>query len=88
MQIEHGPCPRCRNPRIVRLRKERALCCNCKLQWSPAGAAPVDRPAPAAEAAADHPYAFTGPERARLAWYRAAVAAGFYTDALPDGGAR
>jgi hypothetical protein len=85
MQIEHGPCPRCGNPRIVRLRKELSMCCNCKLQWSPSGRATAKCHLLAPEAACEHPYAFTLAELSRLACYRAAVAAGFYTDALPEG---
>jgi hypothetical protein len=89
MLIELKACPRCGNARTVRLRRELSLCVNCKLQWSPrAGPAGPDAIAARARVSrvTDHrtplAYPFTPRELRRLTHYRAAVAAGFYTDAL------
>jgi hypothetical protein len=62
------------------------VCFNCRSSWRWAepqhGSAQRTRPAPASPS-----YPFTAHELARLAIYRAAVAAGFYNEgALGDGG--
>ena len=83
MLIEQIPCPRCGIARTVRVRKALSMCWNCKLQWSPEGnvlATGPTAPTPGYEDA----YAFTPSELSRLAHYRAAVAAGFYTEILQD----
>lgn len=89
MLIEHKACPRCGNARTVRVRRELSMCWNCKLQWSPiSGAAcgeaiatPASVP-PDTEQARQLDYPFTPRELRRLEYYRAAVAAGFYTDSI------
>jgi hypothetical protein len=89
MVIEERACPRCGNLRTVRLRRELSMCWNCKLQWSPipvssdggAIVAPADV-VPETEHTSQLDYPFTPRELQRLAHYRAAVIAGFYTDAL------
>jgi hypothetical protein len=65
--IQDRACPRCANRRTVRLGQDKSVCFNCRYQWQ------AERvPAPG--------WAFTDVEQARLAIYRAAVRAGFYTD--------
>lgn len=76
MWIEQRRCPRCGIQRTLRQAENQSLCCNCKLLWrhQVAAAAP---PEALAEAV------FSEAELQRLLAYRAAVAAGFYTDQLP-----
>ena len=89
MLIEHKACPRCGNAPTVRVRRELSMCWNCKLQWSgipgassgEAIATPASVP-PDTEQARQLDYPFTPRELRRLAYYRAAVAAGFYTDSV------
>jgi hypothetical protein len=77
MYIEAIPCPRCAVLRTLRLGDGRSLCCNCRLQWDPA--APRS-PLHAPDSDDSLPYAFTPLELARLATYRVAVQAGFFSD--------
>jgi ribosomal protein L37AE/L43A len=69
--IQEVPCPRCSNPRTVRV-SGLSFCFNCHWQWS--GASGASQPD------ADPEYRFTATELARLTTYRAAVRAGFYND--------
>lgn len=85
MIIERRRCLRCSSPTTARMSNGITVCFNCRASWRPADpqpeAAPRARPAPASA-----PYPFTPRELARLAVYRAAVAAGFYNEgALCDG---
>src|SRR5919202_1173123 len=75
MDIEAIPCPRCAVPRTLRLGDGRSMCCNCKLQWEPSARTPLHAPDPDSL-----PYPFSPRELARLAVYRAAVQAGYYSD--------
>jgi hypothetical protein len=69
--IEQRVCPRCGIRRTLRqLRSTTAVCFNCHHQW--------DAFSPETEAEVAN--AFTAEEYVRLAAYRAAVRAGFYTD--------
>ncbi|MGH2367632.1 MAG: hypothetical protein ACRDI2_05485 [Chloroflexota bacterium] len=83
MIIEPRPCPRCAAPHTARIADGLTVCFNCRASWrtSPnAGLADPPEPLPAP------PYPFTPRELARLAAYRAAVAAGFYNEGLPPKG--
>jgi hypothetical protein len=89
MFIEDKACPRCGNTRTVRVRAELSMCWNCKLQRSliprascnEAAATPASVPPDTVQARQlEHP--FTPRELRRLVYYRAALAAGFYTDGL------
>jgi hypothetical protein len=73
MWIEQRRCPRCGIQRTLRQAQNVSLCCNCKLLWRHHVPAPTLAPPPL----------FTEAECQRLLAYRAAVAAGFYTDQLP-----
>jgi hypothetical protein len=71
--IQETPCPSCRIKRTVRLGvSKRALCLNCRYQWTIGGNTPSD-----IARLIDH---FTSEEWKRLAAYRAAVQAGLYND--------
>jgi hypothetical protein len=77
--IQEQTCPRCAIRRTVRLAAGGCFCFNCRLQWSTrqiAGAQPVARTTTPMLAARP----LTVAERARMAIYRAAVRAGFYSD--------
>jgi hypothetical protein len=65
LRILHETCPRCANRRTVLIGTRTAFCFNCRSQLGPF----VPE------------YPFTARELVRLRWYRAAVRAGFYTDA-------
>jgi ribosomal protein L37AE/L43A len=69
--IQEQPCPRCANPKTVRVAGV-SFCFNCHLQWSGSH----ETPQPDAEPA----YEFTASELARLEIYRNAVRAGFYNE--------
>jgi hypothetical protein len=69
--IRELPCPRCANPRTVQVAGV-SFCFNCHWQWT--GETAVSQPD------SEPAYPFTASELARLATYRAAVRAGFYTD--------
>jgi hypothetical protein len=93
MIIEHRPCPRCQIPHTARFADGIAVCFNCRATWrsdDPEGtvtapqAARQAPAAPAAPAQPEAPYQFTARELARLATYRAAVAAGFYNEGLDE----
>ena len=82
MQPEPIACLRCAFPRTLRI-GDRRVCFQCRYSW----ARRLARPAPgeAVRVPVSGPigdYAFTLDELRRLAVYRAAVRAGFYTDAL------
>jgi hypothetical protein len=73
--IREQACPRCAIRRTVHFATGTSFCFNCRLQW----------PAPAVLRKSDPlplpvPQPFGLAEQARLAHYRAAVRAGFYTD--------
>ena len=75
MIIQQARCPRCAIRRTVRLGAWGAFCFNCRLQW-PTREAPVSHPV-----GTPRPQHGLGPDAvARLAVYRAAVRAGFYSD--------
>ena len=77
MYIEAIPCPRCAVLRTLRLGDGRSICCNCRYQWDPAAPrTPLHSP----DSDDSLPYAFTPRELARLATYRAAIQAGFFSD--------
>jgi hypothetical protein len=100
MIIEHRPCPRCQVPHTARFADGIAVCFNCRATWQPedpegtltaprrARQAPAAPAAPDAPAQPEAPYQFTARELARLATYRAAVAAGFYNEGLDEDLAR
>jgi hypothetical protein len=83
MIIERRPCLRCAAPHTARIADGITVCFNCRASWR--GAEPRDNltrsrpPAPPLS-----PYPFTPRELARLAAYRAAVAAGFYNEGVPS----
>jgi hypothetical protein len=66
--IQELACPRCAIQRTVRY-SGASFCFNCRLQWSGVFIATTQPP-----------YMFTVAEIARLAIYRSAIRAGFYTD--------
>jgi hypothetical protein len=73
--IQERACPRCTIRRTARLAYGTFFCFNCRLQW-PTRAAPA--PPPVGTPSPQH---VLGPDAlARLAMYRAAVRAGFYSD--------
>jgi hypothetical protein len=73
--IVEQACPRCAQPRTVRVGLSSTFVCfNCRQLWSGL------QPESVAEAAAPFDYPFTGTEVRRLHVYRAAVRAAFYTD--------
>ena len=86
---DRWPCPRCGNRRTVRWSERRFVCFQCRHHWErqhlPAAAhAPTpSQPTATAPRPPDAPAGFSPPELERLLIYRDAVAAGFYTDALP-----
>jgi hypothetical protein len=77
--IQERACPRCAIRWTVRLTAGNSFCFNCRLQWS---TQQVARGQPVRWMTAlpltSHP--FTPAEQARMAIYRAAVRAGFYSD--------
>jgi len=76
--IQEQPCPRCANRRTVHI-GDRSFCFNCRLQWSILqGVYTQSVHRETALPLLSHP--FTLAEQARLAMYRAAVGAGFYSD--------
>lgn len=83
MTIERRPCLRCSAPNTVRISDRITVCFNCRTSWRRAepraDLAPHRPPAPLSP-----PYPFTPRELARLAAYRAAVAAGFYNEGVPS----
>ena len=66
LTIKEAPCPRCANKRTASMGAHGSICFNCRHKWEPNSS---------------H-FEFTATERARLAIYRAAVRAGFYSDKL------
>jgi hypothetical protein len=76
--IQERACPRCGIRRTARLAygtSGTSFCFNCRLQW-PTREAPVSHPV-----GTPSPQHVLGPDAlARLAVYRAAVRAGFYSD--------
>jgi DNA-directed RNA polymerase subunit RPC12/RpoP len=83
---DRWPCPNCGNRRTVRVTARRYVCFHCKQHWE-RERTPTPSPAPAPEpvVVANLPLGpFTVAEIERLLVYRAAVQAGFYTDALPQ----
>ena len=82
MQPEPIACLRCTFPRTLRI-GDRRVCFQCRYSWERHAARPAS--AEAVLVPVSGPiggYAFTLDELRRLAVYRAAVRAGFYTDAL------
>src|SRR5918911_431890 len=73
--IQERVCPRCAIHRTVRLGHGTSFCFNCRLQW-----ATREAPAPQSIGTPSSQHALGPAELARLAVYRAAVRAGFYTD--------
>ena len=82
MQPEPIACRRCSFPRTLRM-GDRRVCFQCRYSWQARRARPASGEAvlvPVAGPVGD--YAFTLEELRRLAVYRAAVRAGFFTDAI------
>ena len=85
MQPEPIACRRCCFPRTLRV-GDRRVCFQCRYSWVPRRARPAS--GKAVRVPVDGPvgdYAFTLEELRRLAIYRAAVRAGYFTDALGPG---
>lgn len=80
MLIQDRICPRCGIKRTVRPRRELSMCLNCRHQWPEGQPLPPGGRTGLPAAAEPSTYPFTASELRRLAHYRAAVAAGFYTD--------
>jgi hypothetical protein len=77
--IQEQRCPRCAIRRTIRLAAGGSFCFNCRLQWPAreiADAQSVARTSALIVAAQP----LTVAERARIAIYRTAVRAGFYSD--------
>jgi hypothetical protein len=74
--IQEHPCPRCANPRTVRIATA-SFCFNCHLHWGSQWGTASDA---TQEPRLEPPYPFTAAEIARLTMYRAAIQAGFYSD--------
>ena len=79
MTVQEQRCPRCGIKRTAWLGEWGSFCFNCRLRWG--DRSEVARPPALPSMAAPQPPPWFGPaEVVRLAVYRAAVRAGFYTD--------
>jgi hypothetical protein len=77
--VQERSCPRCAIRRTVRLADGSSFCFNCRHQW-PTQQVAGDHTGRGLAAPSPPPEPFGLTERARLAIYRAAVRAGFYSD--------
>jgi hypothetical protein len=79
MTVQEKHCPRCGIKRTVWLGEWGSFCFNCRLRWG-RGSGIAPQPAPTATVSPQRFEGLLPAELARLATYRAAVRAGFYTD--------
>jgi hypothetical protein len=70
--IEEIACPHCGHSRSVRLNEKHYICWYCRFRWRVSDGTPVSM--------TTYPFPFTHAEMTRLELYRAAIAAGCYTD--------